>query len=67
MSDVHITFNGKKVTAQSGQTILEAAQAVGVDIPVLCYHPDLSAWGACRMCLVKVGGCAVCRRLAPVR
>ena len=56
MSDVQITFNGKQVTAQSGQTILEAAQAAGVDIPVLCYHPDLTAWGACRMCLVKVKG-----------
>ena len=56
MSDVQITFNGKKVTAQSGQTILEAAQVAGVDIPVLCYHPDVTAWGACRMCLVKVRG-----------
>ncbi len=56
MSEVQITFNGKKVTAQSGQTILEAAQAAGVDIPVLCYHPDLTAWGACRMCLVEVKG-----------
>ncbi len=56
MSEVQITFNGKKVTAQSGQTILEAAQAAGVDIPVLCYHPDLSAWGACRMCMVEVKG-----------
>jgi formate dehydrogenase major subunit len=56
MSEVQITFNGKKVTAQSDQTILEAAQAAGVDIPVLCYHPDLSAWGACRMCMVQVKG-----------
>ena len=56
MSEVQITFNGKKVMAQSGQTILEAAQAAGVDIPVLCYHPDLTAWGACRMCLVAVKG-----------
>jgi formate dehydrogenase major subunit len=56
MSEVQISFNGKKVTAQSSQTILEAARAAGVDIPVLCYHPDLTAWGACRMCLVEVKG-----------
>ncbi|MDF1514011.1 MAG: 2Fe-2S iron-sulfur cluster-binding protein, partial [Anaerolineae bacterium] len=56
MSEVQVTFNGKKVTAQSGQTVLEAARENGVDIPVLCYHPDLTAWGACRMCLVEVKG-----------
>ena len=56
MSEVQLTINGQSVTAQSGQTILEAAQAAGVDIPVLCYHPALSSWGACRMCLVEVKG-----------
>ncbi|MGC9349066.1 MAG: 2Fe-2S iron-sulfur cluster-binding protein, partial [Anaerolineae bacterium] len=56
MSEVQITINGQPVTAQSGQTILEAAQAAGVDIPVLCYHPSLTAWGACRMCLIEVKG-----------
>ncbi|MGC9467191.1 MAG: molybdopterin-dependent oxidoreductase [Anaerolineae bacterium] len=56
MSEVQLTINGQKVTAQSGQTVLEAATAAGVDIPTLCYHPDLTAWGACRMCLVEVKG-----------
>lgn len=56
MSEVHIKVNGKDVTADSGMTILEAAQANGVDIPVLCYHPALTSWGACRMCLVEVKG-----------
>lgn len=56
MSEVQITINGQKLAAQSGQTILEAAQAGGVDIPTLCYHPALTAWGACRMCLVEVKG-----------
>ena len=56
MSEVQITINGKPVVAQSGQTIMEASLAAGVDIPYLCYHPDLSSWGACRMCLVEVEG-----------
>ncbi len=56
MSEVHIKIDGKPVVAESGQTILEAAQAAGFDIPVLCYHPALSSWGACRMCLVEVEG-----------
>lgn len=56
MSEVHLKINGKDVVAQSGQTILEAATAADIDIPVLCYHPSLSTWGACRMCLVEVKG-----------
>ncbi len=56
MSEVQLTINGQKVVAESGQTILEAAQAAGFDIPTLCHHPALTAWGACRMCLVEVKG-----------
>ncbi len=58
MSDkLHLTIDGQSITAQSGQTILEAARAAGIDdIPVLCYHPALSNWGACRMCVVEVKG-----------
>jgi formate dehydrogenase major subunit len=56
MSEVQLTINGQPVKAQSNQSILEAAQAAGIDIPVLCYHPSVSAWGACRMCLVEVKG-----------
>jgi formate dehydrogenase major subunit len=56
MSKVQLTINGTPVEAESGQTILEAASAADIDIPVLCHHPALSAWGACRMCLVEVEG-----------
>jgi len=53
---VTLTINGQEVQAQPGQTILEAAQAVGIDIPTLCYDPRLEPYGACRMCLVEVEG-----------
>ncbi|MBN1487072.1 MAG: molybdopterin-dependent oxidoreductase [Anaerolineae bacterium] len=56
MSKVQLTIDGKSVEAESGQTILEVAQATSVDIPILCHHPALSEWGACRMCLVQVEG-----------
>jgi formate dehydrogenase major subunit len=56
MSEIHLVLNGQPVTAHSGQTILEAAQAVGIDIPTLCHHPVLSNHGACRICLVEVKG-----------
>jgi formate dehydrogenase major subunit len=54
MACLNITINGAKVEAQAGQTVLEAAQANGIDIPVLCHHPALAPQGSCRMCLVEV-------------
>ncbi len=54
MAIVNITVNGKKLEAKSGQTVLEAAQVGGIDIPVLCHHPALPPQGACRLCLVEI-------------
>lgn len=45
-----------KVTVPTGTTVLEAAQAAGSYIPTLCYHPDLSTFGGCRVCMVDVNG-----------
>lgn len=56
MGTVTITINGQKVSAQTGQTLLEAARGAGVDIPTLCHHPALAPVGACRVCLVEVAG-----------
>ena len=44
------------VEAAAGQTILEAAAANGIVIPTLCYYPDLTPVGSCRLCLVEVEG-----------
>ena len=54
MGSVNVTIDGRAVTAEMGQTILEAAQAAGIDIPTLCHHPGLEPAGMCRMCLVEV-------------
>jgi len=51
---IHLTIDGKQVTVEKGTTILEAAATLGIDIPTLCYHPDLSLMGACRVCIVDV-------------
>ncbi len=53
---VSVTINGQEVQGREGQTILEVAQAAGVDIPTLCHDPRLEPYGACRMCLVEVEG-----------
>jgi formate dehydrogenase alpha subunit len=53
---VTLTIDGQPVSAAAGTTVLEAALAAGIDVPRLCHHPDLSAWGGCRLCLVEVEG-----------
>ncbi len=53
---VNITINGKAYEVDAGQTIMQAADACGYHIPRLCYHPDLSIEGACRVCIVEVEG-----------
>lgn len=54
--NVNLTINGKEVSAPKGSTILEAARGADIYIPTLCYHPDLSNVGACRLCVVSVEG-----------
>ena len=56
MEKVSLKINGIPVEVDAGTTILEAAKMVDVKIPVLCHHPDLPAWGACGICVVKVKG-----------
>ena len=51
-----LTINGQEVTASPGQTVLEAARSVGVEIPTLCHDPRLEPYGACRLCLVEIEG-----------
>lgn len=52
--EIKVTINGKKITALSGQTILEITQGNGIEIPTLCYHPDLEAKATCRVCVVEI-------------
>src|SRR5438094_145586 len=52
-----LTINGRAVSADPEQTILEAARAAGIlDIPTLCWYPKLPVVGNCRICLVSVEG-----------
>lgn len=56
MADVKLIIDGIEVTADSNTTIMEAAKTVNIDIPSLCYHPDQSIKGSCRVCIVEVEG-----------
>ena len=52
---VTLTIDGKQVTVPAGTTILDAAAQLGIEIPVICYHPHLTANGLCRVCSVDAG------------
>lgn len=53
---MEINIDGKKIHVQPGVNVLEAAKKNGIEIPHLCYHPELSVSGGCRLCLVEVEG-----------
>ncbi len=53
---ITLTINGRSVTVPPKTTILSAAKQLGIDIPVICYHPHLTANGLCRVCSVAAGG-----------
>ncbi len=52
---VTLTIDGLPATVPVGTTILDAAASIGIEIPVVCYHPHLTANGLCRICSVDAG------------
>ncbi len=56
MDKVSLTIDGLPITVDKGKTVLEAALENGIYIPHLCFHPDLSSVGACRLCMVDIKG-----------
>ena len=51
-----ITIDGQVIQAPPGTNVLDVALANNIHIPHLCYHPELSAAGGCRLCQVEVEG-----------
>ena len=51
-----LKIDDKEFQVESGSTVLETAEANGIEIPHYCYHPALEVVGSCRMCLVQVEG-----------
>jgi NADH-quinone oxidoreductase subunit G len=49
-----LKVNGIDVEVPPGATVLQACEAVGVEVPRFCYHERLSIAGNCRMCLVEM-------------
>jgi NADH-quinone oxidoreductase subunit G len=48
-----ITIDGRKVEFTNEKNVLSIIRKAGIDIPTLCYHSELSTFGACRLCTVE--------------
>ncbi|WP_414044166.1 formate dehydrogenase subunit alpha [Macrococcus sp. EM39E] len=53
---VSITLNGKPMDVPTQVSILDYLRFKGIDVPALCYHPDLGAIETCDACIVEVNG-----------
>ena len=49
----YMLVDGKQVAIEGEKNILELVQKIGIELPTFCYHPELSIFGACRMCVVE--------------
>lgn len=58
MTATPTTIDARPVEPVDGQTILQAAADIGIEIPTLCHTTGLAPEGGCRMCLVEVEGSA---------
>ena len=56
VTTIPFTLDGLVVRAAPGETILQAAQRHGVDVPHLCFKTGLATAGNCRACVVEIAG-----------
>ena len=54
MNAIKLTIDGREVEVETGQTILDAARKLGLDIPTLCYLDCLPPATSCLACVVKL-------------
>ncbi|MCG8104750.1 MAG: formate dehydrogenase subunit alpha [Candidatus Thiodiazotropha endolucinida] len=53
---INFTLDGRPLSAEPGETLLQAAKRAGIDIPHLCYKDGLRSDGNCRACVVEIEG-----------
>jgi len=51
-----ITVDGTTIECKERQSVLQACDDAGIEIPRYCYHPGLSIVASCRICLVEIEG-----------
>ena len=51
---INITVDGREISADKGQMLIEVTDKNDIYIPRFCYHKKLTVAANCRMCLVDV-------------
>ncbi|HEX7066352.1 MAG TPA: molybdopterin-dependent oxidoreductase, partial [Bacillales bacterium] len=51
-----VTVNGKEYLADPGENLLELLRSENIDVPDICYHPNLGPLQTCDTCIVDVDG-----------
>ena len=46
----YMTIDGRRVKFTDEPNILTVIRNAGIDLPTLCFHSELSVYGACRLC-----------------
>jgi formate dehydrogenase major subunit len=50
------TINGRPQAIRPGERLIEVINRCGVEIPQVCYHPQLGPIQTCDTCMVEVDG-----------
>ncbi len=53
---IRLTIDGRSVEVPAGSKVLDAARALGIDIPTLCHAPGIPPSTSCMVCVVRVVG-----------
>lgn len=48
-----MTIDGQAIEFTDEPNVLSVIRKAGIDIPTLCYHSELSIYGACRLCTIE--------------
>jgi formate dehydrogenase major subunit len=51
-----VWINGKEYEATEGQNVIDVIKEQGIDIPHVCYHPNLGTIQTCDTCMVEIDG-----------
>jgi formate dehydrogenase major subunit len=52
----HLTINGATREARVGERLIDVIRRVGIELPSVCYHPQLGPIQTCDTCFVEVDG-----------
>jgi len=56
MSSQSIIINGRTAPFETGESILDAAKKIGIEIPTLCFLKKAAPTGVCGVCAVEIDG-----------